>query len=79
MEYDKICHILASYAIVVSAFAYMRRRRMKAYPAILIACGLCLTIGAFKELCLDWEPDVYDMMANTIGMVLGAVYTVVLL
>lgn len=74
MEYDKWCHILASYALIVSGVYVLRINMIRFQRALMIAFLLTLTIGAFKELCLDFEPDAWDMAANIIGTVIGAFF-----
>lgn len=75
MEYDKICHFLASYALLVSFFAFMRRNKVPAASSLFVAFGLALSIGLFKEFVMDYTAETGDIIANIAGLGVGTFFT----
>lgn len=78
MEYDQICHLLASYGLLVSFFGFMRRNRVHASGALIVSIGLALSIGLFKEYGLDYQPEIGDIVADFAGVGLGSMFTLFL-
>jgi VanZ family protein len=68
---DKLTHLLVYYIFAVFAYRMLQYKRF--YPAV---CLGIVIYGAVLEYAQSFTPDRtmsgYDMLANTLGVVLGA-------
>ncbi|MEE4146115.1 MAG: VanZ family protein [Halieaceae bacterium] len=68
---DKVVHLLVYYIFAV--FAYRALQNKRYYPYL---CLGIIAYGALLELGQSWVPgrdmSAYDLLANTVGVLLGA-------
>lgn len=77
---DKVVHFLFYFVFVFLWYRYFFSIRRKTFRVVLIIVGIAILIGMLIEylqgvITVDRHSDIYDVLANSLGALTGALFS----